>query len=93
VRPLAGTAQNESKDSVRLRRNIPNFDMPRALVTLSTDGASYVFTEDEKLIRGRLCCDCTRSGLIREYCNEDFPSTACGNLISIEVRQASNRDS
>ena len=60
--------------------------MPQALVMLSTDGTTYQFSEDEKLIRGRLGCDCTRSTLIREYCNEDFPSCPCGNAIAIEVR-------
>jgi len=59
--------------------------MPRAIVTLSAEGIGYKFTEEEKLIRGRLSCDCTRSALIREYCNEDFPHRPCGNQIAIEV--------
>ena len=66
---------------------VQNYPMPRAMVTLSTEGIAYVFSEDEKVIRGRLSCDCTRAALIREYCNEDFPSSQCGNQIAIEVRQ------
>ena len=62
--------------------------MPRAIVTLSAEGIGYKFTEEEQLIRGRLSCDCTRSALIREYCNEDFPPRPCGNHIAIEVRQS-----
>jgi hypothetical protein len=61
--------------------------MSRTQVTLSTEGSSYKFTEEERLLRGRLCCDCKRSDLIREYCNEKFPSTPCGNLIGIQVSQ------
>jgi hypothetical protein len=53
-------------------------------VTLSYSGRSFSFTEDaEKVLKGKLACDCTKSQLIREYCDHDFPTLRCGNQIAV----------
>jgi hypothetical protein len=53
-------------------------------VTLSYSGQSYTFAQDvEKVIKGKLGCDCTKSLLIRDYCNPDFPALECGQQIEV----------
>jgi hypothetical protein len=58
--------------------------MVRTSVTLSYSGRSYTFAQDvEKVIKGKLGCDCTKSLLIRDYCNPDFPALECGQQIEV----------
>jgi hypothetical protein len=53
-------------------------------VTLSYSGRCYTFAEDlDQVIKGRLACDCTKSILIREYCDHDFPALKCGQKIAV----------
>jgi hypothetical protein len=53
-------------------------------VTLSYSGRWFNFTEDaEKVLKGNLACDCTKSQLIREYCDRAFPTLRCGNQIEV----------
>ena len=43
-----------------------------------------MFSQDvERVIKGKLSCDCTRSLLIRQYCDDDFPILKCGNEITV----------
>jgi hypothetical protein len=58
--------------------------MLRSSVTLSYSGRSYTFAQDvEKVIKGKLSCDCTKAMLIREYCDPGFPALKCGDQIRI----------
>jgi hypothetical protein len=58
--------------------------MLRTSVTLAYSGRSYTFAEDvEKVIKGKLSCDCTKSLLIRDYCDPGFPALKCGQRIRI----------
>src|ERR1700693_4507542 len=34
-------------------------------------------------MKGKLACDCTKSLLIREYCDRDFPPLKCGHQIAV----------
>jgi hypothetical protein len=53
-------------------------------VTLFYSGRCFSFTEDaEKALKGNLACDCTKSRLIREYCDRAFPTLRCGNQIAV----------
>jgi len=58
--------------------------MTRSSVTFSYGGRSFTFAEDaEKVMKGKLACDCTRSLLIREYCDRNFPALKCGHKIAL----------
>jgi hypothetical protein len=61
-------------------------------VTLSYSGRNFTIAEDaDRVLKGRLACDCTRSLLIREYCDHAFPALKCGHqivLVSLEETQA-----
>lgn len=58
--------------------------MLRTCVTLSYGERCYTFSQDvERVIKGRLSCDCTKSLLIREYCDSGFPALACGQKIAV----------
>ena len=58
--------------------------MLRTSVTLVYSGRSYTFAQDvEKVIKGKLGCDCTKSLLIRDYCDPDFPALECGQQIEL----------
>jgi hypothetical protein len=53
-------------------------------VTLSYSGRSFTFAKDaDKVLKGKLACDCTKSLLIREYCDHDFPALKCGHEIAV----------
>jgi hypothetical protein len=53
-------------------------------VTFSHGGRRYTFAEDaEKVMKGKLACDCTKSLLIREYCDRNFPILKCGQTIEL----------
>jgi hypothetical protein len=53
-------------------------------VTLSYSGRNFTFGEDaERVLKGKLACDCTKSLLIREYCDHDFPALKCGHQIAL----------
>jgi hypothetical protein len=53
-------------------------------VTLSYSGRNFTFAEDaDKVMKGKLGCDCTKSMLIREYCDRDFPALKCGQQIAV----------
>ncbi|HLK17695.1 MAG TPA: hypothetical protein VKT81_02030 [Bryobacteraceae bacterium] len=53
-------------------------------VTLSYDGRRFSFTSDaDKVLKGKLACDCTKSQLIREYCDGTFPALRCGHKIGV----------
>ena len=53
-------------------------------VTLSYSGRCFTFAEDaDKVLKGKLACDCTKSLLIREYCDRDFPALKCGQRIAV----------
>jgi hypothetical protein len=58
--------------------------MIRSTVTLLYGGRSYTFAEDaDKVMKGKLGCDCTKSLLIRDYCDHDFPALQCGQKIQV----------
>jgi hypothetical protein len=58
--------------------------MTRNSVTFSYGGRSFTFAEDaDKVMKGKLACDCTRSALIREYCDSNFPALRCGDKIAL----------
>lgn len=58
--------------------------MIRSSVTLAYGGRTYTFAEDiDSAIKGKLSCDCTKSLLIRDYCDHDFPVLKCGHRIEI----------
>lgn len=58
--------------------------MAYSSVTLSYQERCFTFAEDmEKVLKGRLSCDCQKSALIREYCDPDFPKLQCGAKITI----------
>jgi len=58
--------------------------MLASTVTLAYDGRNYTFAADaDSVIKGKLSCDCTKSLLIRDYCDHDFPALKCGNRIEI----------
>lgn len=58
--------------------------MLASTVTLAYDGRNYTFAADaDSVIKGKLSCDCTKSLLIRDYCDHDFPPLRCGNKIEI----------
>ncbi len=51
-------------------------------VTLSYSGRNFTFAEDvDRVLKGKLACDCTKSLLIREYCDYAFPELKCGHKI------------
>ena len=64
-------------------------------VTLRYQGKDYTFLYDFAYeeqdfqsiyigwTMGNYGCDCNRSGMIAEYCNEDFPDLECGNTIEL----------
>ena len=53
-------------------------------VTLSYSGRSFTFAKDaDKVLKGKLACDCTKSLLIRKYCDHDFPALKCGQQIAV----------
>ena len=53
-------------------------------VTLSYSGRNFTFAEDaDSVLKGKLACDCTKSQLIREYCDRDFPALKCGQQIAV----------
>jgi hypothetical protein len=53
-------------------------------VTLSYSGQNFTFAEDaDSVLKGKLACDCTKSQLIREYCDRDFPALKCGQQIAV----------
>jgi hypothetical protein len=58
--------------------------MPPSSVTLFYSGRNFTFAEDaDKVMKGKLGCDCTKSLLIREYCDHDFPPLKCGHQIAV----------
>jgi len=58
--------------------------MPPSSVTLSFSGRSFTFAEDaDRVLKGKLACDCTKSQLIREYCDRNFPAMKCGQEIEV----------
>ena len=58
--------------------------MLASTVTLAYDGRNYTFAADaDSVIKGKLSCDCTKSLLIRDYCDGEFPELKCGNQIEI----------
>jgi len=58
--------------------------MALASVTLSYQGTSYTFAEDDlTVLKGRLACDCEKSQLIRETCDSEFPVLRCGAEITV----------
>ncbi len=58
--------------------------MLQTSVTLSYSGQCYTFAQDvEKVIKGKLGCDCTKSLLIRDYCDPNFPALECGQQIEL----------
>jgi ribosomal protein L13 len=58
-------------------------------VTLSYSGRNFTFAEDaERVLKGKLACDCTKSLLIREYCDHDFPALKCGHQIAVVSLEA-----
>jgi hypothetical protein len=58
--------------------------MPPSSITLSYSGRNFTFAGDaDKLMKGKLACDCTKSLLIREYCDHDFPPLKCGHQIAV----------
>jgi hypothetical protein len=60
------------------------FYMLRSSVTFAYGGRCYTFAQDlEKVIKGKLACDCTKSQLIRDYCDPTFPALRCGENIEI----------
>jgi len=66
--------------------------MVPSTVTLAYDGRNYTFAaEADSVIKGMLSCDCTKSLLIRNYCDRDFPALTCGH--KIEVVSLVNLDS
>jgi hypothetical protein len=53
-------------------------------VTFLYGDRRYTFAQDlEKVLKGRLGCDCTRSALIRKFCDASFPALKCGQKIQI----------
>ena len=57
--------------------------LPSSL-TLSYSGRCFTFAGDaDKVMKGKLACDCTKSLLIREYCDRDFPPLKCGHQIAV----------
>jgi hypothetical protein len=61
-------------------------------VTLSYSGRNFTIAEDaDKVLKGKLACDCTKSLLIREYCDHAFPALKCGHQIVL-VSRLPNRD-
>jgi len=52
-------------------------------VTLSYSGRCFFFEDAEKVLKGKLACDCTKSLLIREYCDRAFPTLRCGHQIAV----------
>ncbi len=58
--------------------------MLRSSVTFSHGGRSFTFAGDvDRVLKGKLSCDCTKSMLIREYCDPRFPALRCGHTIQI----------
>ena len=58
--------------------------MLRTRVVLSYGGKSYMLAQaTEEHLRGKLACDCTKSELIRAFCDPDFPGLTCGHQIAI----------
>lgn len=58
--------------------------MALASVTLSYGENLYTFTEDDQtVLKGRLGCDCEKSRLIRETCDQQFPLLKCGSEITV----------
>jgi len=58
--------------------------MVPSTVTLTYDGRNYTFAADaDSVIKGNLCCDCTKSLLIHDYCDHDFPLLKCGHKIEL----------
>ena len=58
--------------------------MERSSVTFAYAGRFFTFAEDaDKVMKGMLACDCTKSVLIREYCDNTFPILKCGYHIEI----------
>ena len=54
-------------------------------VTLLYGDRRYTFAENpDKVMKGKLACDCSKSTLIREYCDANFPDLKCGQKIQIE---------
>jgi hypothetical protein len=53
-------------------------------VTFEYGERSYTFAQDpDKVMKGKLSCDCTKSLLIRQYCDASFPALKCGQKIRI----------
>ena len=51
-------------------------------MTLSYSGQTYTFAGVlDRVLKGRLSCDCMKSSLIREFCDPTFPKLKCGNKI------------
>ena len=47
-------------------------------------GRCYTFAQDlDNVMKGKLACDCTKSMLIRTYCDPTFPVLKCGHRIEI----------
>ena len=69
--------------------------MTRTSLTFSYFGKSYTFSgELDRVLKGRLSCDCMKSGLIREYCDPTFPALKCGNkivLVSLDEERIDTR--
>jgi hypothetical protein len=58
--------------------------MVPSTVTLAYDGRNYTFAaEADSVIKGKLCCDCTKSLLIRDFCDHHFPPLKCGHKIEV----------
>jgi hypothetical protein len=58
--------------------------MLRSSLTLAHGGRSFTIAEHaDQVIKGRLACDCTKSQLIRQYCDATFPALKCGHTIAI----------
>jgi hypothetical protein len=67
--------------------------MALASVTLSYNGTSYTFAEDDQtVLKGNLGCDCGKSQLIREACDSRFPVLKCGaDIVVVSVVDAGNQ--
>jgi len=53
-------------------------------VTFLYSGRRFTFAQDlEAVMKGNLACDCTKSSLIRRYCDPSFPALKCGHQIEI----------
>ena len=47
-------------------------------------GRSYtVALGSEQYLKGKLACDCTKSELIQQNCDPEFPALKCGNRIAV----------